>query len=93
MIVDGEDLATGFSSAFGKGFNVNWLDWEEINDSDVNAFFCEFFAGGNSLMKIDSRSDDGQDVLIGLLDDFRFANLEFVIIVMDNLEEKIISIS
>ena len=44
-------------------------------------------------MKIDSRSDDGQDVLIGLLDDFRFANLEFVIIVMDNLEEKIISIS
>lgn len=87
VIFDGKDLSTGFLSALLEGFDINWLNTEEIDDSDMNSFSSKLSTGNEGFIQSDSGCDDGKDIFGGLLDDFSLTDFECFFVVVNDLKE------
>jgi len=84
MVFNDQASSLSFSDVLGQSFNIEGLNGEQIDQSDVNAFTSELLDSFPAFREGNGATDKGDNVLISLDIDLRFTDFElFVALVQD----------
>ncbi len=79
-----EDPAAALLRVLDDGLGVDGLNGERVHDTDVSAAGGELVIGNHGLIEGDPGGDDEHLVLVGLLQDLGLANLEGLVVIVDD---------
>jgi len=84
MVFNDQASSLRFSDGSGQSFNIEGLNGEQIDQSNVDTFTGKFLDGFPGFRESDGATDNGKDVLVGLDNDLRFTDLELFVGLVDD---------
>lgn len=84
MVFNDQASSLRFSDGSGQSFNIEGLNGEQIDQSDVDTFSGELLDGFPRFRESDGAADNGKDILISLDNDLRFTDLELFVALVDD---------
>jgi len=84
MVFNDQASSLRFSDGSGQSFNIEGLNGEQIDQSDVDTFSSELLDGFPRFRESDGATDNGKDILISLDNDLRFTDLELFVALVDD---------
>ena len=85
MFFNNEQLVVGCLGSLAKGLDINWLNGEEINDSNVNTFSSEGLGSGSCFNDGDTGRGNSDDILVSLNEDLSLSDLELFVVGVEEL--------
>lgn len=84
VVFNDQALALGFLDASSQSFNIEGLNGEQIDQSNVDTFTSELLDGFPGFGESDGATNNGKDVLVSLDNDLRFTDLELFVTLVDD---------
>lgn len=84
MIFDCQDTAADTLSLSNQGLTINWLNREDVYDSNMHTFLGQLLVGFQSLGARHASGNNDDLIVRRLLDNFGLSNLELLVVLVDN---------
>lgn len=85
VFFNNEELVVGGLSGFAEGLDIDWLDGEEIDDSDTDVLASEGLGSVQGFDDGDTGRGNGDDILVRLEEDLSLSDLELLVVGVEEL--------